>query len=345
MCPPSSGCSSVTSLDTSSGPGQALGGNEGIVARVQHEVRHAHVAKQRLGRRARPVVDRVAEAVHGRGVQVVELVEVARAPQHVDVDRVAEALRLVARLVLQRREEHPRVQQVEAAPDRVPAGDEVERRADRRGGGDEARLLAALAEPLREHVAAERDADGVQRRRRPARVESAQHPVALLRVARVIRAEQQVRFSRAAAEVDDRRAPSAVREVAHRRARVVAARVALEAVEHRQQRRLGRSGLGLREVDVDEVAVGRRPAFAAVGDLRQRHEPRRPDRLQVPAGQPARRAIGRGHERHGGMAADRRRAPAPTVSAGPRATRRSWPPRRRVPRTRGAAPSSIRPRS
>ncbi len=345
MCPPSSGCSSVTSLDTSVRPREALGGNEWIVASVQHEVRHAHVAKQRLGRRARPVIDRVAEAVHGRGVQVVELVEVARASQHVDVDRVTEALRLVARLVLQRGEEHLRVQQVEAASDGVSPGDEVQRRADRRGGGDEPRLRAALAEPLGEHVAAERDADGVQRRGRPACAESAQHPVALLRVARVISTEQQVRFTRAAAKVNDRRAPSEVREVTHRRACVVAARVTFEAVEHRQQRRLGRRGLWLRDVDVDEVAIGRRPAFAAIGDFRQRHEPRRPDRLQVSARQPARRAIGRGHERHGGMATERRQAPSQCVSAKPCATRRSWPPRRRVPRTRGAAPSSIRPRS
>jgi hypothetical protein len=324
---------------------QARGRHERIVARIQHEVRHAHVAEQRLGRASRPVVERVAEPVHRRGVQVVERVQVARPPQHVGVDRVAEPLRLVARLGFQRREEHPRVHAVEAAPDRMAAGDEVERRADRCRGGDEARLRAALAEPLRQHVAAERDADRVQRSRRPARVQPAQHPVPLFRVARVIRAQQQVRFAGAAAEVHDQRAPAAIGEVAHRRARVMAARVALEAVEEREQRGVLRPGLRLREVDIDEVAVGRRPALAAVGDRRQRHEAGRPDRLQVAAAQPAWRPVGRGNERHGGGSGPMPPRGDGGLSAGRRATRRSSRPRPPARAMRGAAPSSSRPPS
>jgi hypothetical protein len=195
-------------------------------------------------------------------------------------------------------EEHLRVDEVEAARQRRAAGGEVERRADRRRRVDDARLGAALAEPLGEHVAAERNAGREQARGGKALARPAQDPVALGRVSRVVGAQQPVRFARAAAEVRHQAAPAAVGGGAHDRPRVVRLRVSFEPVKEHQHRRARAGGLRQREVDVDEVAVRRVPPLAPVLDPRLRHQPRRADRLQVRARQPQRSAVARLDVRH-----------------------------------------------
>ena len=80
--------------------------------------------------------------------------------------------------------------------------------------------------------------------------------------------------------------------------RIVAAGRPLQAVEQHQQRawpgvRAGRRGR-IGEIDVDEIPVGGVPALAAVHRRRPVEAARiqrRPDGLQVAAGQPARRHV------------------------------------------------------
>ena len=165
--PPRDGNSSLTAAETSRSVGSALSGRNGSSRALRSSVGTRMRASQRLGARARPVVVGVAEAVQRRGDHVVELAQRARAA-HAPPRRRGPGWRasFASALALERREEMARVEAREAAPERVARGHEVERRADRRGARRRSRraVVAALAQPLRERVAAERDAHGVERR-------------------------------------------------------------------------------------------------------------------------------------------------------------------------------------
>ena len=201
------------------------------------------------------------------------------------------------RLGLHRAQEHRRVDApVQAPTDRVAGGREIQRRADR---GDRAqlarRLLAAFLRPAQQRVAAQRDTDRMHRPLAPL-CQPRQHPADLLEVAGVVGARRPVELAGAAAEMRQRAGPAQLLGALGKGLRVVARRGALQAVEDHQQRRLRarrRVLARLQPVDVDEVAVRRGPALTRPdGGAARRmaaREQRRPDRLQLPAGQPGRR--------------------------------------------------------
>ena len=167
---------------------------------------------------------------------------------------------------------------VDAAIERAARGAQVDRRGNGgRAAHDRARRVAALAQPFEKRIAAQGNADGVNRRR-----EFPQDPVDFLAVAGVIGPRLAVRLAGAAAPVRHRQPPSARERVRGERARVVAVGAAFEAVEQHQQAR-GSPLAG--EVDVDEIAVRRFPALALQCDTGRRMQ-RRVDGLQVPARQP-----------------------------------------------------------
>src|SRR5687767_1295778 len=91
-----------------------------------------------------------------------------------------------------------------------------------------------------------------------------------------------VGLARAAAKVRDGDAPAILRRMPGDGARVVAVGASLEAVEQRDAPRRSRFA---GEIDVDEVAVGRVPAFALEREPRRRPQ-RGVNRLQVAAREP-----------------------------------------------------------
>jgi len=72
----------------------------------------------------------------------------------------------------------------------------------------------------------------------------------------------------------------------------MAARAAFETVKQRDERAFVVRAAALEPVEVDEVAVGRVPALAAIGNARSRRDERRMQGLQVAARQPGGRAVG-----------------------------------------------------
>ena len=152
----------------------------------------------------------------------------------------------------------------------------------------ERRGLAGFLGKAQERVAAERDAD---REQRPGMggAEATEHPADLFVVAGVVGARREIDLAGTAAEMGDGEAPAPLRRLGGEGLRVVAPRRALQAVEKHEQRR--RAGGVAEPVDIDEVAIRRRPALAAKGRRRSVEaaaEERRPDRLQMSARQPAR---------------------------------------------------------
>ena len=296
---------------------QAGGRHERIVQRVEHQRRDADARQVRLGRCAGPVVLGVLEAMQWRGEQVVEVVQVARGQHLLAAEQAGVLGQLGQCLGPHGVEEHAGVDlPVEAAADGVAAGRQIDRRADgrhRTGGGRCA--VTGLFGPAQQRVAAQRDADRVDRRT-GLQAQALQDPADLLEVARVVGARAAVELARAAAEMRHRHLPAGALRPAGEGLGVVALRRTFQSVEQHQQRRAGR-GAFVEVVDVDEVVVGRDPALAAPA----RHgaglgcvtrQLGRPDRLRVAAGQPPGR-LELLHQRAPG-----RRA----VSAAPRAPRR-----------------------
>ena len=197
--------------ETSCDRGKARRWHERIVQRVEDEVRHAHAAEPRLARRTRPVVFGIAESVHRRGVRVVVLMQHCGG-RAIDRHRAMPGKRaeLCQRLRLSVREEHARVEPVEAAPQRHAASRQVERlnrstpRLRRTAHPPRARRATWPARCRRARCRRRAAA------RRASRVQAPQDPVGLVGVARVVRARQQVGFAAAAAEVRHQRAPAAV---------------------------------------------------------------------------------------------------------------------------------------
>ncbi len=276
---------------------QGLGGHEGVVARIERERGHADAVKHRLGRGTRPVVGRVLEAVQGRGEKVVELVEVARGQQLLPVEQARVLLQLAERLGHHGAHEHAGVDHaVEAAPDGVAARGQVQRGTHRCNGAHAGgRFRAHLTGPAHQRIATQRHAHGDQR---PARVflgKTAQDPVDLLEVTRVVGAWRVVEFARASPEVGHRVGHAVGGGEIGEGHGVLARGRTLQPVEQHQQGRLLRAAVqGL--VHVDEVAIGRLPSAAL--PARRRSEmaaagQRGPHRLRVASGQPPRRAVGK----------------------------------------------------
>src|SRR5882762_11363574 len=122
------------------------------------------------------------------------------------------------------------------AIERAGAALEVVRRGDGHGRAHLGRRgIAALAEPLQEDVAAERDADGADARVRVAPGEQADDEVEVVGVARMVEARQPVRLAAARPEVQGHRAPARVAREREQAMHVVRAARALEAVQDEQQ--------------------------------------------------------------------------------------------------------------
>ena len=98
----------------------------------------------------------------------------------------------------------------------------------------------ALAEPLEEHVAPERDPDGAEASVGVTRDQQMDDFVEIGGVARVIERPQAVQLTAARSEVQGDGAPAALECLAHQAHRVVRSRGALEAVEHEQDGRARR---------------------------------------------------------------------------------------------------------
>ena len=271
---------------------QAGGRHERIVQRVEHQRRDADARQVRLGRCAGPVVVGVLEAVQWRGEQVVEVVQVARGQYLLAAEQAGVLGQLGQRLGPHGVEEHAGVDlPVEAAADGVAAGRQIDRRADgrhRTGGGRCA--VTGLFGPAQQRVAAQRDADRVDRRT-GLQAQALQDPADLLEVARVVGARAAVELARAAAEMRHRHLPAGALRPPCKGLGVMASRRTFQAVEqHQQWRASGRAFVQV--VDVDEVVVGRGPALAApvrrggggLGCVARQLG--RPDRLRVAAGQP-----------------------------------------------------------
>ena len=143
-----------------------------------------------------PVIVGAGKAVQRRGDEIVELIERACLAQGAFVEQSGKALELGEGRRFECVQEIPRIDGVEAARKMVAAGGEVEGRADGSGSFDDrcgGGLL--LAEPLEQRVAAQRDADGVNRPCRLADLDAAENPVDLVAVAGMIGARQAVRLA------------------------------------------------------------------------------------------------------------------------------------------------------
>src|SRR5437867_2992828 len=147
---------------------------------------------------------------------------------------------------------------------------------------------AVLAEPLEQHVAAQRDADGADADQRLALGEQADDGVEVVGVAGVIKARPPVGLAAARPEVQRDGAPARRARERQQAADVVRVAGALEAVEHQEQRRAGRRAR-VEPVEVDEVTVGRDDPLAPGRHAVPARE-RAPHGLRVAVTQPPRRA-------------------------------------------------------
>ncbi len=156
--------------------------------------------------------------------------------------------------------------------------------------------LASLLGPAQECVASQRDAHGHERAAvAPAHLR--QDPADLLMVAGMVGTRRQVELAGAAAEMGHGKTPAAAMRPVRKCPGIVARRRTLQAMEQDQQRSQGRVDASrcrrIEPVDVDEVAIGRRPALAPVIGGRAvpgAREQRRPDGLRMTARQPPRRS-------------------------------------------------------
>ncbi len=286
-CPPVAGCSSRTTAATSCGPGSDDAGTKGSLRALSTSVGTSTAGQPRLRRRARPVVVGAREAVQRRRDDVVEVPHRAHARDARRVERAGKALCHGERLRLERRQEVPRVDAVEALADRDAGGHEVERHGHGGRRDERARALAAGApDPVEEGASAERYADRVDRRAgRDARTDGGEHLPDLLVIARVVRAGPGVGRAAAAAEVRHHAAPAVRGEQRHHVDGVLRLRAPFEPVKHDDERGVRRRARRVVPVELPEVAIRRRNALAPVRDGGARQE-ERVDRLRVPARQP-----------------------------------------------------------
>jgi hypothetical protein len=140
-----------------------------------------------------------------------------------------------------------------------------------------------------QRVAAERNADGDDRSAMQG-AKAPEQPAHLFPVARVVGARRQIELARAAAKVRHREAPAAGLRIRGEGFGVVTRRGAFESMEQNEQ---GGAVVAAEPVDVDEVAIRRRPALALeprpLAGIAAAEE-HRPDRLHMATRQPARGA-------------------------------------------------------
>ena len=266
--------------------------DERIVARVEHEGRHADCAQPRLRRCAIPIVIRSREAMQRCSDDIVEVAHRAHAPDLRRVEESRKSLRDRQRLGLERRQEVVCIDAIQALADRDAGHGEVEWRGHCGSRRHHARRVAPGApEPVQERAAAERHADRVQARcRGDALADRGQHGRDFRMVARVIRTRQPVGLAAATTEMRNDAQRVAARQCIEQRARIQRRRSAFEAVEQHDARR-GRGRGRVEPVEVPEVAIGRLDALTPQRHVRS-SQAVWPDRLRVTAGEPAWRAVG-----------------------------------------------------
>ena len=233
--------------------------------------------------------------MQGAGEDVVERMQVPRPDQRLPVEQPRKLLQLGQRLGNHAGEEHPRVHQaIEAPPDGVAAGGQVERRTHRRhrpglAGG----RAAVFGRPPHEGVATQRDAHRDQRTPGVALLHARQHPVDFFMVARVVGPRRQVQLTGTAPEMRHRHGHAVLLRPRSKGLDVGAVGRALEAMKHHQQRcAIGRGVRGM--VHVHEVAIRGVPPLAAEPWRRpvvRSCEQRRPQGLGIAAGQPPGRLV------------------------------------------------------
>ena len=267
-------------------------GQERVVGRIDQQGGAPDALEVGPAARPAPVVALVGEAVQRRGEPPVVLGEGARAQHRGHVDPAVVEVGLGPDLGLHGAQEAPGVDRaVEAAVEHRGTGGQVERGRD----GDRPRHragrgVALLPEPLQHHVAAQRDPDQADPGIALALPQLLEHPLEIPGLARVIEPRQAVHLPAARAEVHHRGAAAEAARPAQQAARVVRARRALEAVEDQDQR-AGLGGPG-QPVEIDEVAVGGLEALPAQRGPPPVSQQRPPQRLQMPAPVPERRAVG-----------------------------------------------------
>jgi hypothetical protein len=268
---------------------QAARRHERVVARVEHQRRNADGVQVWLGRATRPVIVGALEAVQRCGEHVVERVKVTRGEQLFAAEQARVLRQFAQRLRLHAAQEHARVDlPVETFADGSATRREVDRRRDRthhtRGLR---RAVAGLFGPAQQGVATQRNTDGANRSG-VHRAQPLQHPADLFEIPRVVGPWREIQLARATAKVRHHETPAVVTRPVREGLGVVAARRTFEAVEQHEQRRVAVFAL---PIHVDEIGVGRGPAFAPVGRRlagETLREQRRPDRLGVAADQPTR---------------------------------------------------------
>ncbi len=153
--------------------------------------------------------------------------------------------------------------------------------------------LAHLGGPAHECIATQRHACSNQGSPGVLRGETSEDPVDLFKITRVVGAWRVVEFARTAPEVRHGEGQAMGGRKVGEGHRVLAGRRAFETVEQHQQGRIGRRGL-LRQVHVDEVAIGCVPAAARPHGGRAEVPAagqRSPQGLRVATGQPPRSGV------------------------------------------------------
>jgi hypothetical protein len=272
---------------------QDLRATQRVVDGGQQQHRPPDRRQERTAALGRVVVGPVAKPVRRRRDHVVEPRERAAAAQRVEIEATRMLGVLLPRLRQQRAQEVARDRAAVALVALPRTNAQIERRRHRRRGDDgRGRAGALFAEPLQQHVAAERVAERQQRGARKSLAERAHDEVEVGGLAAVVGAARAIEHAATRPELEHGEAPAARRGQRRRRAHVARVAAALEAVQHQHERRA-------RVRDVDEVhtqriAIGRGPGLGPQRRRRVLRAHRGDGLLQAGAGPPDR------PERHSG---------------------------------------------
>ena len=138
--------------------GEDLLRQEGIVDCAEKECRAANALEEAQRARSRVVVVRVPKAVHGRGHDIVEVIESPRAAQGLAIEQARIPRQLRGGLPPEGAEKVTLVETRETSRDVARAALQIVRHGNGcRSAHAVGERLTALAEPLEQHISAERD--------------------------------------------------------------------------------------------------------------------------------------------------------------------------------------------
>ena len=184
-------------------------GDEWVIVRVDDQRGQLQGLQPGFGRCPAPIVLRIFEPVQGRGEYIVKVEEIARRLQGFATEEAWVLTQFDQGLGLHRVQKHRRIGElVEALPERLSAGCEINRRADRTysvyhfcGG------TSGFLRPAQKSIAAQGDAHG-QDRPPVLGLQTAQYPVDFFIVSRVVGPGCEIDFPTAASKVRHDIAPS-----------------------------------------------------------------------------------------------------------------------------------------